>query len=84
MRYGSATLGRKGSGIPSGISSGIPSLSSGIPKWSSPAKGDGTPDIMTRSTLVRQRVSLGFIFWFFLLTFGYIGDGVLSLKGLVF
>jgi len=39
-RYSSATLGRKGS--------------SGIPKWSSPKGVDGTSDLMTRSTLVRQ------------------------------
>merc|ERR1719509_332998 len=41
IQHGSATLGRK---------------SSGIPKWTSPSKTDGTgiPDIMTRSTLSRQ------------------------------
>ncbi len=65
---GSGLSSGLGSGLSSGLGSGLSSgggasaYSSGIPKWSSPVKTDGMlssqlgGDVMTRSTLVRQRV----------------------------
>ena len=72
--YTSALSGGLGSGLSSGLGSGLSgggasAYSSGIPKWSSPVKTDGMlssqlgGDVMTRSTLVRQRVWT-FLFYF--------------------